>query len=143
MELTEQQKEYLEKLIFEDCVYSYDEICEKILDLKLSGKKHTIIVVSEKLYKVHELAKDIEERVGVESRATVLGHIQRGGTPSAKDRVLASKMGLRAIESIEQELGSGCIASINSKIVFLPMEEAINMKREIDLKQYKDAERLK
>ena len=120
-----------------------DEIAEKILDLKLSGKKHTIIVVSEKLYKVHELAKDIEERVGVESRATVLGHIQRGGTPSAKDRVLASKMGLRAIESIEQELGSGCIASINSKIVFLPMEEAINMKRDIDLKQYKDAERLK
>ena len=95
------------------------------------------------MYKVHELAKDIEERVGVESRATVLGHIQRGGTPSAKDRVLASKMGLRAIESIEQELGSGCIASINSKIVFLPMEEAINMKRDIDLKQYKDAERLK
>ena len=52
-------------------------------------------------------------------------------------------MGLRAIESIENGLGSGCIASINSKIVFLPMEEAIHMKREIDLKQYSDAERLK
>ena len=102
-----------------------------------------MVNISEKLYNVHELAKEIEERVGVESRATVLGHIQRGGTPSAKDRVLASKMGLRAIESIEEGLGSGCIASINSKIVFLPMDEAINMKREIDLKQYSDSERLK
>ena len=47
------------------------------------------------------------------------------------------------IKSIEEGLGSGCIASINSKIVFIPMDEAINMKREIDLKQYSDAERLK
>ena len=76
---------------------------------KKLGKNHFIILVAEGIGKVDELAKTIEERTGVESRATVLGHIQRGGNPTVRDRVMASQMGYAAVELLSQGIGNRVI----------------------------------
>ena len=89
------------------------------------------------------LAKTIEKATGMETRATVLGHLQRGGVPTAFDRVLASRMGAAAIDAILQNEGDCCVCLVNNKIAFVPIAEALQMPRMVDLKLYKDAERLK
>lgn len=121
---------------------SFEEMARRVNEMKLSGKKHAIIVVSEHVLDVHDLAKFIENRIGIESRATVLGHIQRGGSPSAFDRVLASRLGVAAVDAIKNESGSGCVCSQGNKIIFMPMEEAMNMPRYLDTKLYEDNERI-
>ena len=78
------------------------DIIEKMNTTLRTGKHNFIIIVSEGITDVHRLARYIEEKTGVESRATVLGHIQRGGTPTATDRIVASRMGCYAIDLLEQ-----------------------------------------
>jgi ATP-dependent phosphofructokinase / diphosphate-dependent phosphofructokinase len=78
------------------------------------------------------LAREIEKRTGYETRAVVLGHIQRGGTPSAFDRVLATRYGLGAIDMVHRE-EFGCMAALrNNKIVSIPLKEAIARNRTVD-----------
>lgn len=75
-----------------------EHIIERMEKTQRTGKKHFIIIVAEGVdVDVHDLAKEIEAKTGVESRACVLGHIQRGGSPTAKDRVLATRMGNYAV----------------------------------------------
>ena len=69
--------------------YDLDEICEKILEQKATGKKHFEIVVAEGIGGSEDIAKYIQEHTGIDSRATVLGYVQRGGAPSAHDRIFA------------------------------------------------------
>ena len=83
---------------------------------------------------VHRLARYIEEKPGVESRATVLGHIQRGGTPSARDRIIASQMGCYAVELLEQGIGNRVVIQKNSKIIDYDILEALTMKKGLDPK---------
>ena len=78
--------------------YDFDKIVEDVKRMKHEGRKHVIIVVSERILDVNELAKNIENATGFESRATVLGHLQRGGVPSAMDRVTGSVLGYKALE---------------------------------------------
>ena len=87
--------------------FTIDGIIEKMQRTLNTGKKHFIIIVAEGVKDsiggdVHQLARTLEERTGVESRATVLGHVQRGGVPTARERVMASHMGYRAVELLEQ-----------------------------------------
>lgn len=96
----------------------------------LKGKKHAIIVVTEHICNVFELARFIENNTGRETRAIVLGHIQRGGNPVAYDRILASRMGAYSIELLLQGYGGRCIGVHNEKLVHNDIIEAIsNMKR--------------
>ena len=78
--------------------YDKDELCKVILEGKKAGKMHNLVLLAEGVGGASELSKYIEDKTGIETRATVLGHIQRGGAPSAFDRVLASRMGSKAIE---------------------------------------------
>ena len=95
----------------------------------LTGKKHYIIVVSEGVGGVAELAKKIEERTGVETRATVLGHVQRGGTPTVRDRYLASLSGYHCVELLEKGIGNRVVVVKDDKIVDIDIYEALNTKK--------------
>lgn len=94
------------------------------------GKRHAIIAVTEHVTDVHALAKEVEERFGHETRATVLGHIQRGGSPCAFDRILASRMGVYAVDLLLQGFGGRCVGIRNNKLVHHDIIDALtNMKR--------------
>lgn len=104
-----------------------------------TGKQHFIIMVAEGVGGVEEMAKYIEEKSGVETRATILGHVQRGGSPSARDRIVASEMGHHAVELLKEGIGNRVVIYRDSKIVDMDILEALNMKREFDEKLYEIA----
>jgi 6-phosphofructokinase 1 len=79
-----------------------------------------------------ELAKNIEEVTGIETRATVLGHIQRGGSPSAYDRILASRLGARAVEVLLEDRSQRVIGIKNNEVVDIDIDEALAVNREFD-----------
>ncbi len=119
------------------------EILKILSEQRKKGKKHGIVVVSENLLDIKDLAKQIEKALNVEARTTVLGHVQRGGYPSAADRVLASRMGVKAVESIIDKNKATCIGIVANEVKIFELEEALNKKRLIDIKFYKNIERLK
>lgn len=93
------------------------------------GKRHAIIAITELMTNVHELAKEIEARFGHETRATVLGHTQRGGAPCAFDRILASRMGVYAVELLMQGHKGRCIGIQKEQLVHHDIIDAINNMR--------------
>lgn len=102
----------------------------KLRKLKAQKKSHAIVVVSENLLDVNELAKRIEKETGFETRAEVLGRLQRGGSPSAFDRILASRLGSFAIESLNKGIAGIAVGWVKSETIGIPIEEAIEMKRD-------------
>ena len=84
-------------------------------------------------------AKRIENETGVETRATILGHVQRGGHPTVRDRVTASLMGHKAVELLKEGIGNRVIAMQHDEIVDFDIFEALNMKKTLDLSMYKIA----
>ena len=108
------------------------DVIQRIVNTQKTGKKHFIVVVAEGVGKVAELANYIENRLGIETRATILGHVQRGGSPTLRDRVVASEMGFRAVELLEKNLGNRVVAMKEGKIVDLDINEALDMQRVFD-----------
>ena len=98
------------------------------------GKKHYIIIVSEGVGGSQKLCKEIEESTGIESRVSILGYIQRGGSPTLVDRVKASMMGSYAVELIEKGTVNRIIGEKDGKLVDYEINEAIEMKKSIDEK---------
>ena len=88
-------------------------------------KRHAIVIVAENIVDIEELAKTITKKTPFEARATVLGHVQRGGKPTVRDRVLASEMGVKAVEALIAGDDRHCVASVGNKIVTVPLEEAL------------------
>ena len=108
-----------------------------------SHKKHALVVITEHITDVHELAKRVEEATGFETRANVLGHMQRGGRPSARDRVLATRMGIKAVELLEEGKGGLCVSDVKGEIVGLPITEVLGHKREVNKGIYEDVLKLR
>lgn len=108
------------------------DVISRIKKSTRTGKQHFIIMVAEGVGGVEEMAKFIQEKTGVETRATILGHVQRGGSPSARDRVVASEMGHHAVELLQQGIGNRVVVYRDNKIVDLDILEALNMKRVFD-----------
>ena len=104
------------------------DIVAKIKASQKTGKQHFIVMVAEGVGHSHELAKEIEEKTGVESRATVLGHIQRGGSPTLRDRVVASEMGYYAVELLEKGIGNRVVVTKDGKVTDYDILEALSMK---------------
>lgn len=103
----------------------------KLRKMKAQNKNHAIIIVSENLLDIKELATKIEEETGFDTRTEVLGRLQRGGSPSAEDRVLAARMGAKSIELImDGTKDSRIIGMKGNQIIDLPIEEAVQMKHE-------------
>lgn len=115
------------------------DVITRILNTQKTGKKHFVIVVAEGVGGVQDLAKYIEQRLGIETRATVLGHVQRGGSPTLRDRVVASEMGYKAVSLLEQNIGNRVVVMQQGKITDLDINEALDMKRVFDLDLYKIA----
>ena len=116
------------------------DVCKKIEESRKTGKKHFIVVVAEGFKtKVSDIAKIIEAVTGVESRATILGHVQRGGRPTVRDRVMASYLGYAAVELLSKDIGNRVVAYQNGKIVDFDIYEALNMVKPFDLEGYKIA----
>lgn len=107
-----------------------------------TGKQHFIIMVAEGVGGVEQMAKYIQEKTGVETRATILGHVQRGGSPSARDRVVASEMGHHAVELLQQGIGNRVVVYRDNKIVDLDILEGLNMKRVFDKNLYDIANKI-
>ena len=115
------------------------DVIAKIYDQKSTGKKHFIIVVAEGVGGVEDLAKYIEKRTGIETRATILGHVQRGGSPTLRDRVIATAMGADAVRLLEKGIGNRVIALKDGRTTDYDILEALEMKRDIDRDLYQTA----
>ena len=108
-----------------------EEIIAKLEHCKQIKKRHCIIVVTEHLTDVHALAKKVEAATGFETRATVLGHIQRGGRPVPSDRVLATILGDAAVKALIKGEGGVCMGMVGGKVVSTPIGEALEMKKHL------------
>lgn len=116
---------------------------DAIRDSHLRNKRHAIVVVTEHMLDVEQLSKDIESHTGYETRATVLGHIQRGGDPVAFDRVLATEMGEYAVELLKNDVGGKAIGLKGMDIIDYDIEDALTMESEVTNKRYGLVGRLK
>lgn len=119
--------------------FEIENVIQKIKETQKTGKKHFIIVVAEGVGGVDEIAKKIEEETGVESRATVLGHVQRGGNPTIRDRVMATEMGYAAVKLLNEGIGNRVIGWKKGEIVNYDIYEALNMKKPFDDEMYEIA----
>ena len=132
-----------EMIVTSESGFDEKEIIETLKRSKASDKKHALIVITEHITDVHELAKRVEEETGFETRANVLGHMQRGGSPTARDRVLASRMGIKAVELLEEGKGGLCVSDVRGEIVGLPIEEVLGHKRTVNQGIYEDVLKLR
>lgn len=117
-------------------------IIDKIKSIQQTGKKHFIIVIGEGYGKTNELAKYVAEKTNLETRVAVLGHVQRGGSPSVKDRVIASYMGNYAVTLILNNKTSRVVAIKNNKIIDIDINEALTMPKNFDYNLYDVAQQV-
>ena len=115
------------------------DVIDRMKRTQKTGKRHFIILVAEGIGGVEEMAKRIEAETGVETRATVLGHVQRGGHPTVRDRVTASLMGHKAVELLKAGIGNRVLAINKDEIVDYDIFEALNMKKSLNIEEYKIA----
>lgn len=113
--------------------FNFDEdVLRKILEAKSRGKRHAIVVVAEGVdCDVLEMAKHIEKATGIETRATILGHIQRGGSPTVRDRVTASRMGARCVELLLEGKANRIVCMQNGEITDVDINEGLAMTKKL------------
>lgn len=125
-----------EQVIIPEKPSKIEDICESIFAGKRIGKLHNIIILAEGVGGAQKLAKDIERITSIETRATVLGYIQRGGSPSASDRILASRMGNRAVKALIEGKTARVVGIRHNKIIDMDIKEALAMKKEFNKDLY-------
>ncbi|CAD6507749.1 6-phosphofructokinase [Candidatus Profftia tarda] len=119
-----------EFIVLPEVKFKREDLVNEIKEGIIKGKKHAIVAITEHICNINQLAKCIEQETGRETRATVLGHIQRGGAPVAYDRILASRMGAYSIELLLFGYGGRCVGIQNQKLVHHDFIDAVeNMKR--------------
>ncbi|MCB6614724.1 6-phosphofructokinase [Ruminococcus sp. 210702-SL.1.03] len=111
--------------------YDLDAIAAKMVKTKneKGGKHHFIIVVAEGVGQTENISRTLQEMTGIESRVTVLGHVQRGGSPTLRDRVIATEMGYHAVELLEQGIGNRIIGLKDGKVYDIDLQEGLAMKK--------------
>ena len=113
------------------------ELISRIIENRKRGKKHHIIINAEGIGHSASMARRIEAATGIETRATILGYMQRGGAPTCKDRVYASIMGSKAVELLCAGKSNRVVAYKNGEYVDYDIQEALSMKKDIPEEQYK------
>ena len=111
-------------------------LINRIIDNRKRGKRHHIIINAEGIGHSASMAKRIEAATGIETRATILGYMQRGGAPTSKDRVYASIMGAKAVELLEEGKTNRVVAYKHGEFLDFDIQEALNMKKDIPEDQY-------
>ena len=114
--------------------YDYDEqkIVNHIIDGRKKGKQHHIIINAEGIGHSSSMAKRIEAATGIETRATILGHMQRGGSPTCKDRVYASTMGAMAVDLLVEGKSNRVVGYRHGEFIDFDIDEALAMKKDVD-----------
>lgn len=128
-----------ESVLIPEIAPDLQQIITKIDQGVQRGKLHNIIIVAEGVYPVMELKQHLQEATGQDTRVTILGHIQRGGTPTAIDRILGSCMGKAAVDCLLQEKGNFMTASREGGVHLIPLQEVINGKKTPELGMFEIA----
>lgn len=126
-----------ETILIPEEKYNIPDIINRLKSGTGRGKKHSIIIVAEGVMTAHELAIILDKQAGIETRVSVLGHIQRGGSPSARDRVIASQFGARAVEVLKGNLGSAAIGMRNHQVVNYKLQDVFEETDELDMDLYR------
>ena len=129
-------------VITSEVPYDLDVIAKKMLESRKTGKQHFIIIVSEGVGHSDEIARTLQEKTGIEARTTILGHVQRGGSPTVRDRVVASQMGYYAVNLLSQGIGNRVVGLQNNKIVDYDIQEALSMKKPFEEDLYHIADEI-
>lgn len=120
-----------ETIIVPEVAFDGDEVCRKLIQGKNRGKLHSIILLAEGVGKPYELADEIDRKTGIESRVSIIGYLQRGGNPSAFDRILASRFGSRAVELLMEGKMGRAIGIKGTDIIDMDITEALEMPKTI------------
>ncbi|KIL46308.1 6-phosphofructokinase [Jeotgalibacillus campisalis] len=131
-----------ETILIPEDPHDLDNIAERILKGHARGKKHSIIIVAEGVMSGNELAQKLKEKISLETRVSVLGHMQRGGSPTVSDRVLASRLGARAVELLMQGKGGRAVGIEKNALVDYDIIEALKMERKADMDLYRLSQEL-
>ncbi len=107
-----------------------DKLLKDLKSNRLAGRKHAIVVISENITDVHQLAKDVEAFSGYECRATVLGYVQRGGTPTPEDRLLAARLGKYSVDLLHEGITGVAVGIRQNELHYTPIEQALIMQNE-------------
>jgi 6-phosphofructokinase 1 len=126
-------------IVLPEVEHKLEDIVAKIRQTNKTGKKHFIIVVAEGVGGVEEMAKEIEKATGIETRATTLGHVQRGGNPTVLDRVRATQLGYEAVRLLKDGIGNRVVGIKDNKVVNYDIYEALNMTKTLDMEMYQIA----
>lgn len=122
--------EGVEMIITPDDHMTREQVVRKLKSLKGGKKKHSLVIVSEKVYEnIYEEVKEITKLTGIECRAEILGHLQRGGSPTAKDRIEATRFGVEAIYAILDDETSLCLGLNGGTIQRIKINEALEMEK--------------
>ena len=113
-----------------------NDVVKRIQDSRLAGNTHFMIVVAEGVGSAVDIGRRIKEEVGIDPRVTVLGHIQRGGAPNARDRETATRMGYYAVRAFAEGRGNCIICTQEGDITEIPIEEALQMKKHLQMYRY-------
>lgn len=125
-----------EGILIPEMPLDIDSLCKRIIEGRNRGKSSSIIILAEGAGKAMEIERIIEEKTGMETRATVLGYIQRGGSPTAADIILASRMGYHAVELLEKNIGNRVVSIRDNKIADDDIKEALSMPKKFNQKLY-------
>jgi 6-phosphofructokinase 1 len=131
-----------ESIIIPEADYDMDDVIDRIKQGYNRGKKHSIIVVAEGVGNGLQMGKQIQEMTGFETKVTILGYIQRGGTPSAYDRMMGSQMGAKAVDVLVEGVKGVMVGVKNGQLIHTPFEEAAKDKKEIGWSIYELARSL-
>ncbi|AFG36023.1 6-phosphofructokinase [Fervidobacterium pennivorans DSM 9078] len=126
-----------EAIIIPEVPVNYEELANKLLEERERGKINCIVVVAEGAASAYTVARHLEYRIGYETRITILGHIQRGGSPTAFDRLLASRMGVAAVEALMRGESSVMTALQGGKITTVKLDEVLKEKKRLDMELVK------
>ena len=128
-----------ESIIIPEHEYSIDEVIERIERGRKRGKRHHIIVVAEGVGEPYQMKEDIQRRTGVDTRITIMGHVQRGGSPSLTDARLGCEMGYKAVELLDKGTSSVAIGVKGNQLFTMPIAEAVNVKHVLNEELYEMA----
>ena len=117
-------------IVMPETEYSLEDICREVVEGRNAGKLHCLILVAEGApFSCQDIKEAVQERTGMESRITVLGHVQRGGSPTAFDRILASRLGAHGVDALIEGKKAVAVGIRNNEIFDMDMAKALEMKR--------------
>ena len=128
-----------ETIIVPEVEITVDEVALRLKTTQKRGKRHSIIVLAEGVGSASDLEKELKKESGADLRVTVLGHVQRGGSPTVSDRILASRLGVRAVELLLDGKSARVVGIKENKIIDLEISEALAQKKVFDKEAYEMA----